>query len=530
MSCYQVVFDSNHEIFHYRNTRYRKYNLDRLFDNAREMRFKDLNDAKLMIDVLNRSGGNIKVNQKDNILHCTCKNYENCPFYLKIVDGSKTNSKSKISRIVELHDHDHYNLDEDGEKNQKSNPRDQIAKNLEGIEYQIAKLNEERLFVKRSIDMKRRKNDIKKFEKLRNSINSRIRTRESLKRQLLNYINQHYNDEEKVDEELRKMACSQEHYDSYMKAVRELNAKRIIALVMWCMESNSEKMKYLAGIDNDGTFVMRIYNNKKENKLCRFSAEDCSTAKGRAHIMNKIRVMMNGQIPLQDMVDMRKDEEENRHEQERRSIIDLTKLSEILKKKQEELLAAQKEDKDDARDEDFELYKERTERLKKEARVKRMISRNVRKVVKNRVAKVRSTYSTQRYYDCSNILQDVCPNDDSNQGLISRDIHFDSFEAEQKFIEKIPSYNGLYYTLYDLYTLKYTRKRKDYRVFSYGNTDFLLDHITSTDISTGELAEQLSAYCGENKVKKIIKERNKEDVDDFAVIGCLNLLSRFRYE
>ena len=179
--------------------------------------------------------------------------------------------------------------------------------------------------------MKRRKNDIKKFEKLRNSINSRIRTRESLKRQLLNYINQHYNDEEKVDEELRKMACSQEHYDSYMKAVRELNAKRIIALVMWCMESNSEKMKYLAGIDNDGTFVMRIYNNKKENKLCRFSAEDCSTAKGRAHIMNKIRAMMNGQIPLQDMVDMRKDEEENRHEQERRSIIDLTKLSEILK-------------------------------------------------------------------------------------------------------------------------------------------------------------------------------------------------------
>ena len=76
---------------------------------------------------------------------------------------------------MELHDHDHYNLDEDGEKNQKSNSRDQIAKNLEGIEYQIAKLNEERLFVKRSIDMKRRK----KFEKLRNSINSRNRTRES---------------------------------------------------------------------------------------------------------------------------------------------------------------------------------------------------------------------------------------------------------------------------------------------------------------------------------------------------------------
>ena len=103
-------------------------------------------------------------------------------------------------------------------------------------------------------------------------------------------------------------------------------------LLHWlCGVWKATQKRYLAGIDNDGTFVMRIYNNKKENKLCRFSAEDCSTAKGRAHIMNNIRAMMNGQIPLQDMVDMRKDEEENRHEQERRSIIDLTKLSEILK-------------------------------------------------------------------------------------------------------------------------------------------------------------------------------------------------------
>ena len=62
--------------------------------------------------------------------------------------------------------------------------------------------------------------------------------------------------------------------------------------------------------------------------------------------------------------------------------------------------------------------------------MKRIISRNVRKVVKNRVAKVRLTYSTQRYYDCSNILQDVCPYDDPNLELASRDIHFDSFEAE----------------------------------------------------------------------------------------------------
>ena len=86
----------------------------------------------------------------------------------------------------------------------------------------------------------------------------------------------------------------------------------MIALVMWCMESNSEKMKYLAGIDNDNTFVMRIYNNKNENEICRFNANDCSTAKGRAHIMNKIRAMMSGEIPLQDMIDMKKDEERKR--------------------------------------------------------------------------------------------------------------------------------------------------------------------------------------------------------------------------
>ena len=530
MSCFQVVFDSNHKVFHYKHHGYTKYDLERLFANSREMRFKNLDDAKLMIEFINRGGENIKVYQKDNVLYCTCKDYENCPFFIKIVDGTKTESKSKSCRIVEIHDHEHFKSDKEGEENMKNNPGEQIAKNLEGVEYQIAKLIEDRLLVKRKFDLKKRKNDKDKCEKLRNAINTKGRTRESLKRRLLDYINTHFNDEEKVNEELRKMACSQEHYDSYMKASRELNVKRKIALVMWCMESNSEKMKYLAGIDNDNTFVMRIYNNKNENKICRFNANDCSTAIGRAHIMSKIRAMMSGEIPLQDMVDMKKDEERKRIEHEKRSIVDLTKLNEILRKKKEEFKKAQEEDRDDARDEDFELNKERTERLKKEARIRRMISSNVKKVIKDRVAKVRSRSRSQRYYDCSNILQDVCPNDDPNLELASRDIHFDSFEAEQRFIEKIPSYNGFIYTLYDLYTLKYTRKRKDYKVFSYGNTDFLLDHITSTDISSGELAEQLSVFCGESKVKKIIKERNKEDVNDIAVIGCLNLLSKYCYE
>ena len=80
MSSFQVVFDSNHKVFHYKHHGYTKYDLDRLFANSREMRFKNLDDAKLMIEFINRGGKNIKVYQKDNVLYCTCKNYENYPF------------------------------------------------------------------------------------------------------------------------------------------------------------------------------------------------------------------------------------------------------------------------------------------------------------------------------------------------------------------------------------------------------------------------------------------------------------------
>ena len=95
MSSFQVVFDSNHKVFHYKHHGYTKYDLDRLFANSREMRFKNLDDAKLMIEFINRGGENIKVYQKDNVLYCTCKDYENYPFFIKIVDGTKTESKSK---------------------------------------------------------------------------------------------------------------------------------------------------------------------------------------------------------------------------------------------------------------------------------------------------------------------------------------------------------------------------------------------------------------------------------------------------
>ena len=82
------------------------------------------------------------------------------------MDGTKTNSKSKSCRIVEIHDHEHFNLVKEGEENMKNNPGEQIAKNLEGMEYQIAKLIEDRLLVKRKFDLKKRKNDKDKCGKI----------------------------------------------------------------------------------------------------------------------------------------------------------------------------------------------------------------------------------------------------------------------------------------------------------------------------------------------------------------------------
>ena len=76
-------------------------------------------------------------------------------------------------------------------------------------------------------------------------------------------------------------------------------------------------------------------------------------------------------------------------------------------------------------------------------------------------------------------------------------------------IDNMPTYRGLMYTLYDLYLLRYVRKRKNYRAFSYGATGYLLDHITTTNMTSGELRDRLLYYMGYNKFSKVLQKNKK---------------------
>ena len=86
----------------------------------------------------------------------------------------------------------------------------------------------------------------------------------------------------------------------------------------------------------------------------------------------------------------------------------------------------------------------------------------------------------------------------------NQDSESQSTEISKDYIDNMPTYRGLMYTLYDLYLLRYVRKRKNYRAFSYGATGYLLDHITTTNMTSGELRDRLLYYMGYNKFSKVL--------------------------
>ena len=82
------------------------------------------------------------------------------------------------------------------------------------------------------------------------------------------------------------------------------------------------------------------------------------------------------------------------------------------------------------------------------------------------------------------------------------------------------------YTLYDLYLLRYVRKRKNYRAFSYCATGYLLDHITTTNMTSGELRDRLLYYMGYNKFSKVLQKIRREDIKGLQVLRCIHILSK----
>ena len=93
-------------------------------------------------------------------------------------------------------------------------------------------------------------------------------------------------------------------------------------------------------------------------------------------------------------------------------------------------------------------------------------------------------------------------------------------------IDNMPTYRGLMYTLYDLYLLRYVRKRKNYRAFSYSATGYLLDHITTTNMTSGELRDRLLYYMGYNKFSKVLQKIRREDIKGLQVLRCIHILSK----
>ena len=142
----------------------------------------------------------------------------------------------------------------------------------------------------------------------------------------------------------------------------------------------------------------------------------------------------------------------------------------------------------------------------------------------SKVLTIKEKRPSPMYFDCSTILG----------GKIVRDYDKEyegSFREEDLnngYIEKMPTYNALIYSLYDLYTVGYSRRKKDIGSFSYRSTYYLLDSITTTERSGGELVEELSRFCGEGKAKEVAKMRNKDIFTDKLVIKGIRLLSRLR--
>ena len=97
MSRYQVYFHSNGKKYRYRNYTYYNADMKFLLANQEDIRFKNIDDTRLLISFLNKKENSIRVNREYDSLICKCKNYENCEFYINLVpEMMETLQRDKI--------------------------------------------------------------------------------------------------------------------------------------------------------------------------------------------------------------------------------------------------------------------------------------------------------------------------------------------------------------------------------------------------------------------------------------------------
>lgn len=310
----------------------------------------------------------------------------------------------------------------------------------------------------------------------------------------------------------------------------------------------NDTLRYYANINPNQQFFVNITTVKGSSFKCAVNVEYCKTVNGRHRIMKIIeKIVYDKSDPVEEIVidkDIEDDsteqlvgntsksisvdnysEESYEEESYQESSTDDGELRELVSQDvmtRLPVLQQRKRCNDRAGDDDYESYGDMQKRLRLERKLNREMKKNKILSEQRCEPKRRSKSDDEQCYQCFAYSQYL------NYFNYQDDRPSESQEPvmDSDYIDNIPTYRGLVYTLYDLYLLRYARKRRNYRAFSYGATGFLLKHITTNNLLPGELRCKLSNYPGYNKFSKILRRKKREDIKGLQILRCIHILSR----
>ena len=409
MSRYQVYFDFNGKKYRYRNYTYYNADMKFLLANQEDIRFKNIDDARLFISFLNKKDNSIRVNREYDSLICKCKNYENCEFYINLVpEMMETLQRDKIVnyKIITACDHNHSSHTTENSSNTS------YEEQLSEITNKINALVKEResLMDKGKVVVngeKGRRYACKSVSKRVEELRSQIRGLERKKQRLEKRRDLASQQVEKVDyfdnKEIQGIAVSDESYEKYLRALYLKDVIAKIARVMFCFHSNDETRRELTGLDENGMFYVEFTTKKGEKMKCRINRNDCLNTMDRQEIVDTIWRIILGVIPPQEEIKIKK--------------YDVQYLKGIVKRLKvsiKDRLSLQKKEIEDRKidlygDALYESKDEKEERIKETRKIiydKKRLNRQ------EYILKTKRAQSQPSYFDCSSIVYDGHMSDD----------------------------------------------------------------------------------------------------------------------
>ena len=383
---------------------------------------------------------------------------------------------------------------------------------------------------------------------------------------------------EEICSELKDIAYNIHSFDLYKRACCMKDSKVCVARVMWYLKNMNETLLYYANINQNNQFFVNITTMKGENFKCAINVEDCKTVDGRCKIMKIIEQIVFDKLDPVDVIEIdsssitrnerritrqsiysarREFDSEESYEEESyeesstendgnqekvtdavETILDISQSDEKKKKKKKKGVKRVRIVNDD---EDYELDGVRSKRLREERR-ERMVMLNKKQQEEKEKEEEKKKKKKKGKKKSNKRKSDKNSKDDNEEECNkcfdygdfitcfgnpeNPDIDSQSTDIEKDYIDNMPTYRGLVYTLLDLYTVRYARKKRKYRAFSYGATGYLLDHITTTNMTSGELYDRLIYYMGYNKFSKVLRRRKREDIKGLQVLRCIHVLSK----